>query len=97
MSIQCSSPCCRREIVGLGRLCYNGKLIAAAIRHSSDMNNNQFTSLIGSDGSTMASRASDEEYIYFSLAQNVFSGKRDVQSIMNAVSSEFFVKMKRRY
>jgi len=97
VSIQCSSPCCRREIVGLGRLCYNGKLIAAAIRHSLDMDNKQFTSHIGSDGSTMASRVIDEEYIYSSLAQNIFNGKRDVQSIMNAVSSEFFVKMKRRY
>ena len=72
--------------MGLGRLCYNGKLIAAAIGHTLDMVNNDFFSHTGSDGSSLGSRVTDEKYEWNSVGENIASGQRNVQSVMNSVS-----------
>ena len=56
---------------GLGGLCLNSKLMAAAQAHSADQAANQDMSHDGSDGSSSGDRAKRAGYAYRSLAENV--------------------------
>ena len=72
-------------LVGSLPLCYNGKLIAAAITHTSDMVRNDFFSHIGSDGSAPSDRVTVAFYTWDAVAENIAWGQRSVASVMNSV------------
>lgn len=68
-------------------MCYNGKLIAAAITHTSDMVQNNFFSHTGSDGSSASNRVFREGYQWSNVGENIAYGQTSVESVMNSVSN----------
>lgn len=65
-------------------LCYNFKLIIAAMRHNDDMVTNGFFSHTGSDGSSVASRVQDAGYSWGAVAENIALGQTSVEQVMEA-------------
>jgi len=72
-----------RRKVNVQDLCFNAKLMQAALKHSNDMGNNGFTGHEGSNGSSIEDRVRKEGYpgIY---AENVARGQRTPDLAMNA-------------
>jgi uncharacterized protein YkwD len=67
-----------RAAAGLSALSVDGRLNAAAQRHAVDMVNNNFFSHTGSDGSTVATRATDAGYSWQMIGENIAAGSPDV-------------------
>jgi len=65
-------------------LCYNSKLIDAALRHNNDMVANDFLSHTGSDGSSISDRVGDSGYLWSALSENIAKGQSSVKIVMEA-------------
>merc|ERR1712226_658322 len=73
-----------RADTGAPALCYNDKLIAAALTHSQDMADNNFFSHTGSDGSSAGDRATRAGYAWNGIAENIATGQTTVEQVMDA-------------
>lgn len=62
---------------------WNPKLAQAARRHSEDMASSNFLSHTGSDGSSVVERATDSNYEYRLLAENIAGGQQTSTSVVN--------------
>ncbi|GGX05783.1 CAP domain-containing protein [Streptomyces chartreusis] len=72
-----------RVKAGCPKLKYNSALAKAAQRHSADMARHNFVDHVGSDGSTMVTRARAAGYTGFSaLAENVAAGERSAAAVV---------------
>lgn len=70
---------------GLLPLRYNPHLRSAAYSHSQDMALNDFFDHVGSDGSTLVTRAQDAGYVGWTvLAENIAAGFSDPQAVVEA-------------
>src|SRR5690554_1088653 len=68
---------------------WNELLEAAAQRHSDDMNENDFISHTGSDGSTMGDRVSDTGYNWSVVGENIsFGAKTEEEAIERWMNSD---------
>ncbi|KAF1794997.1 CAP domain [Phytophthora cactorum] len=74
----------QRAAQGLPALCMNAKLMAASMRHSTDMAVNNFMSHTGSDGSTMSMRVTAAGYKWTRVAENVAAGQSSVAAVMTS-------------
>ncbi|KAF4141457.1 Cysteine-rich secretory protein family [Phytophthora infestans] len=74
----------QRAAEGLPALCLNTKLMAASMRHSTDMASKNFMSHTGSDGSTMSMRVTAAGYKWTRVAENVAAGQSSVATVMTA-------------
>ncbi|KAG6943735.1 hypothetical protein JG688_00017457, partial [Phytophthora aleatoria] len=74
----------QRAAQGLPALCMNTKLMAASMRHSTDMAVNNFMSHTGSDGSTMSMRVTAAGYKWTRVAENVAAGQSSVAAVMTS-------------
>ena len=61
---------------------WNAKLAAAALVHSRDMAEHNFFGHKGSNGSTVAARASDEGYLWDSIGENVGTGRAKPEQVV---------------
>jgi len=66
----------------LSPLCYNAKVIAAAVTHNDDMVREKFFSHTGSDNSQAWDRLTNEQYAWNSVAENIARGQNSVQNVM---------------
>ncbi|SFO43273.1 CAP domain-containing protein [Nitrosospira briensis] len=62
---------------------WSAELGAAALAHSRDMAEHDRFGHTGSDGSTVATRASDEGYVWRSIGENVAAGKAEPEQLVN--------------
>lgn len=62
---------------------WNQKLKEAAQRHSTDMASKNFLSHTGSDGSTVVERATEADYDYQALAENIAGGQQTSTAVVN--------------
>jgi uncharacterized protein YkwD len=69
---------------GIGPLARNGKLDAAAQRHSNDMACNNFMSHTGSDGSSPWDRMNQAGYDWIRAAENIAAGQSTPESVVAA-------------
>ena len=67
-----------------GTLNWNSTLEIMASNHSEDMMINNFFSHTGSNGSTLAQRASAAGYAFSSLAENIAAGQSTVTDVINS-------------
>jgi uncharacterized protein YkwD len=65
-------------------LTWNASLQAAALRHSTDMAQNNFVLHTGSDGSNAGTRASAAGYAWRSYGENIAGGQAHVTAVMTA-------------
>ena len=63
-------------------LTWNTALQAAAVRHSTDMTQNNFFSHTGSDGSNAGTRATAAGYAWRSYGENIAAGQANVSTVM---------------
>jgi len=82
MTDMLSSVNSKRAKQNLGPLCYNAKVIAAAVTHNEDMVKEDFLDHTGSDGSDPEDRLVREEYDWNSYGENVAWGQISVQEVM---------------
>ena len=68
----------------LDPLCYNAKVIAAAVTHNEDMVKNDFLSHTGSDSSQVGDRLTNENYPWNSVAENIANGQYSVEQVMTS-------------
>jgi uncharacterized protein YkwD len=61
---------------------WSAKLGAAALAHSRDMAEHNYFGHEGSNGSTVAARASDEGYLWRSIGENVAAGKAEPEQVV---------------
>merc|ERR1711862_1028107 len=73
-----------RVKVGVSPLCYNQKLINAAQKHSNDMEEEDYLSHTGKDGSDPGDRIEEEGYDWKSYGENIAKGQKSVSGVMNA-------------
>lgn len=73
-----------RVKVGVSPLCYNQKLINAAQKHSNDMEEEDYFSHTGKDGSDPGDRIEEEGYGWKSYGENIAKGQKSVSGVMNA-------------
>lgn len=59
----------------------NAKLVAAAEFHANDMNDNNFFSHTGSNGSSVSNRVENQGYSWSGVAENIANGQRTVQQV----------------
>lgn len=62
---------------------WDAALAAAAVRHSSDMAQNNFFSHTGSDGSTVGLRATAAGYSWSGIGENIAAGHTSVSAVMS--------------
>ncbi|ETI56937.1 hypothetical protein F443_00686 [Phytophthora nicotianae P1569] len=74
----------QRAAQGLPALCLNTKLMAASMRHSTDMAAKNFVSHTGSDGSTMSLRVTAAGYKWTRVAENVAAGQSSIAAVMTS-------------
>jgi len=77
-----SRMCGTQNLPAVPALTLNCKLTKAAQLHSEDMATHRVMSHTGSDGSSMTSRISAQNYSYSSAAENVAYGYADVDAVM---------------
>jgi len=73
-----------RSKVGVSPLCYNQKIIDTADKHSVDMEEKNYFSHYGQDGSTPGDRIDRENYDWSSYGENIAWGQGSVAAVMNA-------------
>jgi len=73
-----------RAKVGVSPLCYNQKLINAAQKHSNDMEEKDYFSHTGKDGSDPGDRIEREGYDWQSYGENIAWGQKSVSGVMNS-------------
>jgi len=73
-----------RSKVGASPLCYNQKIIDAADKHSHDMEEKNYFSHTGKDGSSPGDRIERENYEWSSYGENIAWGQGSVVAVMNA-------------
>lgn len=73
-----------RSKVGASPLCYNQKIVDAADKHSHDMEENNYFSHTGKDGSSPGDRIDRENYDWSSYGENIAWGQGSVAAVMNA-------------
>ncbi|MEW7278810.1 CAP domain-containing protein [Aquimarina sp. 2201CG1-2-11] len=61
----------------------NAKLVAAALFHANDMNDNNFFSHTGSNGSSVGERITDQGYSWNSYGENIANGYSSVNQVHN--------------
>ncbi|KAG7392572.1 hypothetical protein PHYBOEH_006338 [Phytophthora boehmeriae] len=72
-----------RAAKGLPKVCTNNKLQAAAQRHVKDQSTTDYVSDTGRDGSTVGKRVTEAGYVWKTVAENVETEYRDVNSVVN--------------
>ncbi|WP_433208233.1 CAP domain-containing protein [Dactylosporangium sp. CS-047395] len=73
-----------RAKAGCGPLAFNAKLRAAAYKHSADMAANNYFSHDSQDGTSFATRITNEGYRWSGAAENIAKGQRTPEEVMNA-------------
>ncbi|WP_433048871.1 CAP domain-containing protein [Dactylosporangium sp. CS-033363] len=73
-----------RAKAGCAPLAFNAKLRAAAYKHSADMAANNYFSHDSQDGTSFATRISNEGYRWSGAAENIAKGQRTPEEVMNA-------------
>ncbi|WP_426506177.1 CAP domain-containing protein [Dactylosporangium sp. McL0621] len=73
-----------RGKAGCQPLNYNAKLRAAAYKHSADMAAHNYFSHDSQDGTSFATRISNEGYRWSNAAENIAKGQRTPEEVMNA-------------
>jgi len=68
---------------GLAPVTPDRRLIAAARRHARDMEGNDFTGHVGSDGSNTGSRADAAGYGWRLIAENIAAGPADALAVIS--------------
>ncbi len=75
-------PCGNAHCEAVPALHWSPKLGAAALAHSRDMAEHNFFGHKGSNGSTVAARASDEGYLWRSIGENVATGRGKPEQVV---------------
>ncbi|MER7278946.1 CAP domain-containing protein [Dactylosporangium sp. NPDC000244] len=73
-----------RAKAGCQPLAYNAKLRAAAYKHSADMAAKDYFSHDSQDGTSFATRISNEGYRWSNAAENIAKGQRTPEEVMNS-------------
>ena len=71
-----------RSVNSAGAVVYDARLGVAAQRHANDMLANPGIEHVGSDGSTIGTRANDAGYNYRNLAENIARGYSDEEAVL---------------
>lgn len=72
-----------RAAQGLGAVTLNAQLTQAATTHANDMNQNNFFSHTGSDGSNIGTRVTRTGYSWSTAGENIARGQTSPQNVMN--------------